>query len=164
MSLIKSLMGRRQFLISAGVTSTSVMFCKKIASYIDPGFQTNVAMGAERSGTAVVKGASKRYTHLLSPLKIRNTLLKNRMLYKVSIPHFLQGPETFPSEEVRTYYSNIAKTADSVVIYAGLKPKTDEAMKFSNSANQVLLLGDCTGKNGNIQKTMRSAFFTASQI
>jgi len=54
--------------------------------------------------------------------------------------------------------------ADSVVIYAGLKPKQDEAMKYSGSANRVLFLGDCTGKAGNVQKTMRSAYFTASQI
>ncbi len=54
--------------------------------------------------------------------------------------------------------------ADSVVIYAGLKPRMDEAMKFVGAAGQVLLLGDCTGKNGTIQKTIRSAFFTASQV
>jgi pyruvate/2-oxoglutarate dehydrogenase complex dihydrolipoamide dehydrogenase (E3) component len=54
--------------------------------------------------------------------------------------------------------------ADSVVIYAGLKPSTDEAMEFEGSADQVLLLGDCTGKNGTIQKTIRSAFFMASQV
>jgi len=53
---------------------------------------------------------------------------------------------------------------DSVVIYAGLKPKMDEAMKFSGSAGQVLLLGDCTGKAGTLQKTIRSAFFVASQV
>jgi pyruvate/2-oxoglutarate dehydrogenase complex dihydrolipoamide dehydrogenase (E3) component len=54
--------------------------------------------------------------------------------------------------------------ADSVVIYAGLKPKTDEAMTFSGSAGQVLLLGDCTGRGGTLQKTIRSAFFVASQV
>jgi pyruvate/2-oxoglutarate dehydrogenase complex dihydrolipoamide dehydrogenase (E3) component len=54
--------------------------------------------------------------------------------------------------------------ADSVVIYAGLKPSMDAAMKFEGSADQVLLLGDCTGKNGTIQKTIRSAFFVASQV
>ena len=53
---------------------------------------------------------------------------------------------------------------DSIVIYSGLKPRMDEAMKFSASAEQVLLLGDCTGKNGTIQKTIRSAFFVASQV
>jgi pyruvate/2-oxoglutarate dehydrogenase complex dihydrolipoamide dehydrogenase (E3) component len=54
--------------------------------------------------------------------------------------------------------------ADSVVIYAGFKPRMDEAMKFTGSAPNVLLLGDCTGKNGTIQKTIRSAFFVASQV
>jgi NADPH-dependent 2,4-dienoyl-CoA reductase/sulfur reductase-like enzyme len=54
--------------------------------------------------------------------------------------------------------------ADSVVIYAGLKPRQEEALRFSDSAKQVLLLGDCTGKNGSIQKTIRSAFFVASQV
>jgi len=54
--------------------------------------------------------------------------------------------------------------ADSIVIFSGLKPRMDEAEKFIGSADEVLLLGDCTGKNGTIQKTIRSAFFTASQV
>jgi pyruvate/2-oxoglutarate dehydrogenase complex dihydrolipoamide dehydrogenase (E3) component len=54
--------------------------------------------------------------------------------------------------------------ADSIVIYAGLKPRTDEAEKFIGSADEVLLLGDCTGRNGTIQKTIRNAFFAASQV
>jgi hypothetical protein len=54
--------------------------------------------------------------------------------------------------------------ADSVVIYTGLKPRMDEAMKFAGTAGQFLLLGDCTGQAGNLQKTLRSAFFVASQV
>ena len=54
--------------------------------------------------------------------------------------------------------------ADSAVIYAGFSPRMDEAMKFSGSAGQVLLLGDCTGKAGTLPKTIRSAFFAASKI
>jgi pyruvate/2-oxoglutarate dehydrogenase complex dihydrolipoamide dehydrogenase (E3) component len=54
--------------------------------------------------------------------------------------------------------------ADSVVIYAGLKPRMDEAVAFSGSAEQVLFLGDCTGKAGTIQKAIRSAYFMASQV
>jgi 2,4-dienoyl-CoA reductase-like NADH-dependent reductase (Old Yellow Enzyme family)/thioredoxin reductase len=54
--------------------------------------------------------------------------------------------------------------ADSIVMYSGLKPRMDEAEKFVGSADEVLLLGDCTGKNGTIQKTIRSAFFVASQV
>jgi len=51
-----------------------------------------------------------------------------------------------------------------VVLYAGLKAKQDEAMKFAASANRVCILGDCTGRAGNVQRSIRSAFFTASQI
>jgi len=54
--------------------------------------------------------------------------------------------------------------ADSIVIWSGLKPRMDEAEKFIGSADEVLLLGDCTGKNGRIRKTIRSAFFVASQV
>jgi pyruvate/2-oxoglutarate dehydrogenase complex dihydrolipoamide dehydrogenase (E3) component len=54
--------------------------------------------------------------------------------------------------------------ADSVVIYAGLKPRTDEAIAFSGAAGQVLLLGDCTGAAGTLQKNIRSAYFVASQV
>jgi len=54
--------------------------------------------------------------------------------------------------------------ADSIVIYSGLKPRMDEAEKFVGSAEEVRLLGDCTGQNGTIQKTISSAFFVASRI
>ena len=54
--------------------------------------------------------------------------------------------------------------ADSVIIYAGLKPRMDEAMKFAGSAGQFQIIGDCTGNAGTVQKTIRSAFFAASQV
>jgi thioredoxin reductase len=54
--------------------------------------------------------------------------------------------------------------ADSIVIWSGLKPRMDEAEEFIGSADEVLLLGDCTGKGGRIQKAIRSAFFVASQV
>jgi pyruvate/2-oxoglutarate dehydrogenase complex dihydrolipoamide dehydrogenase (E3) component len=71
--------------------------------------------------------------------------------------------------EGKVFYKDAAGSeksvvADSVVIYAGLKPRMDEAMKFSGTARQVLLVGDCTGKAGTIQKSIRSAFFMASQV
>lgn len=54
--------------------------------------------------------------------------------------------------------------ADSVVLYSGLKPRMDEAMKFGSAAPEVLLVGDCTGTNGTILKTVRSAYFAASRV
>ena len=54
--------------------------------------------------------------------------------------------------------------ADSVVIYAGFKPRQDEALKFSGSASQILMIGDCNGIGGGVQAGQRSAFFAASQV
>ena len=54
--------------------------------------------------------------------------------------------------------------ADTIVIWSGLKPRMDEAAKFIGSADDVLLVGDCTGNGGSIQKNIRSAFFVASQV
>jgi NADPH-dependent 2,4-dienoyl-CoA reductase/sulfur reductase-like enzyme len=54
--------------------------------------------------------------------------------------------------------------ADSVVIYAGFKPRQDEAMTFSGSAGQVFIIGDCSGIGEGVQKSQRSAFFAASQV
>jgi thioredoxin reductase len=54
--------------------------------------------------------------------------------------------------------------ADSVVVYSGLKPKKDEALQFYGSAKQFFTVGDCSEKGGNIQKCIRSAFFTASEV
>jgi 2,4-dienoyl-CoA reductase-like NADH-dependent reductase (Old Yellow Enzyme family)/thioredoxin reductase len=114
MKTIKSLLGRRQFLIAAGAVSTSAL----AAGVADPIFQ-NVAMAAGMSKNVVktsdVTGTvltNTKYIYLLSPLKIRNVILKNRMMSTVGcIPHFLQGPETFPSDVIRSYYSNVAKGA-----------------------------------------------------
>jgi len=54
--------------------------------------------------------------------------------------------------------------ADTIVIWSGLKPRMDEAEKFIGSADDVFLLGDCTGRGGSLQKTLRNAFFIASQV
>ena len=43
MNLVRSLIGRRQFLIAAAMTSTLGLFSKKLARAFDPGFQTSVA-------------------------------------------------------------------------------------------------------------------------
>ena len=42
MSFVKSLMGRRQFLVAAGVTSTAALAYKKLAGVVDPVFQPRV--------------------------------------------------------------------------------------------------------------------------
>ena len=44
------------------------------------------------------------YPNLLSPLKIGGVVLKNRMMATNSMPHFLQGPESFPADSLMYYF------------------------------------------------------------
>lgn len=115
MSLIKSLMGRRQFLAAAGMGSASALAMGKLAGTVDPVFQTGSAMAAEKSKAIDLNAVSERYKHLLSPLKIGNVVLKNRLLHPQSVPHFLQGPENFPSDEMRNFYINLAKNGAGII-------------------------------------------------
>jgi 2-enoate reductase len=55
--------------------------------------------------------------------------------------------------------------ADSVVIYGGLRPMQEEALKFYGSAKTgFYTAGDCTGRCGDVQKSIRSGFLAGSQI
>ncbi len=126
MSPIKNLIGRRQFLIAAGVTSTCALTCKKLAGFLGQGGQIGMAMADEKAVSAAAKTAAKNYPHLLSPLRIRNKVLKNRIMHTQSSPHLMQGPETFPTDLYRSHYSNMAKNAAivSMDLCFGNYPKT----------------------------------------
>ncbi|MDC7126210.1 MAG: FAD-dependent oxidoreductase [Spirochaetales bacterium] len=54
------------------------------------------------------------YKHLMSPLKVRKFVLKNRMISATSIPHFLQGPESYPADGV--IYHCLDKARGSAVV------------------------------------------------
>jgi 2,4-dienoyl-CoA reductase-like NADH-dependent reductase (Old Yellow Enzyme family)/thioredoxin reductase len=58
---------------------------------------------------------SNKYSHLLSPIKIGNVVLKNRMLATKSTLHFLQGPESFPNDQMLHMYADRAKNGAAVV-------------------------------------------------
>ena len=60
----------------------------------------------------------KKYSHLLSPVKVGNLLLKNRFLSSNALPHFLQGPEPFPSEQTINHVVSCAKNGAAVVTFA----------------------------------------------
>jgi pyruvate/2-oxoglutarate dehydrogenase complex dihydrolipoamide dehydrogenase (E3) component len=53
--------------------------------------------------------------------------------------------------------------AGSVVVAAGMKAKSEEAMQFFSAADRCLMIGDCDTV-GSIQEAMRSAFSIASTI
>ncbi|MBR1781052.1 MAG: FAD-dependent oxidoreductase [Oscillospiraceae bacterium] len=61
---------------------------------------------------------SKRYAALLSPLRIGNTVLKNRTVFPNASPHFLQGPEDFPAEGYLGFYSALARNGAAIVTLA----------------------------------------------
>jgi len=137
MTLIKSLMGRRQFLVAAGMTSASALAYRKLAGVAGTVLQTSTAKAADKSGTAAAKAATDKYPHLLSPIKIRNVMLKNRIMLTPSPPHSLQGPENFPADAFRAHYSQMAKNAGLVTIVEefGQWPKSydSSSMNFGPS-------------------------------
>ena len=61
---------------------------------------------------------SQRYQHLLSPIKVGNHVLKNRMLYPNASPHVLQGSEPFPAQGYRAFHAGLARNGAAVVTIA----------------------------------------------
>ena len=61
---------------------------------------------------------SKKYQHLLSPLKLGNVVIKNRTMFPNASPHFLQGPENFPAEGLMAFYTNLAKNGCAIITLA----------------------------------------------
>lgn len=68
-----------------------------------------------------------RYPHLLSPLRVGNLVLRNRLLVTPGTGHFLQGQESWPTEAVIADYVNRAKNGAAVVTCKGITPITADA-------------------------------------
>ncbi len=62
---------------------------------------------------------SKKYQHLLSPIKIGNVVFKNRMTAAPSKTHFVQGLEPYPTEALITHFANKAKNGAALVLCSG---------------------------------------------
>jgi 2,4-dienoyl-CoA reductase-like NADH-dependent reductase (Old Yellow Enzyme family)/thioredoxin reductase len=142
MNPIRLLLRRRQFITAAAVTSTGALTCKKLAGFqaygaAVPASIAVAAMAAEKAATASVKAATSKCPHLLAPLRIRNVVLKNRIMHTVSPTYFMQGPENFPAEMYRNHYSNVAKNAAivSMSTHFGTYPKTYVKGQHGPSAN-----------------------------
>ncbi len=137
MKLIRSLMGRRQFLTAAGVGSASALALGKFIASGTPALQPESARASETPGGVDLKMVSDRYSHLLSPLKIGNQVLKNRFLAPQSTPHFLQGPENFPAEVMRDYYVNMAKNGAGIISVRIMSNRVRKDLK-GDSAHMVI--------------------------
>lgn len=72
-----------------------------------------------------------RYSHILSPLKVGNRVLKNRLLGTKSASRQLQGPEKYPAEATIKYYEHCAKNGAALVCVAmGSYPDKDGRLPF----------------------------------
>jgi len=58
---------------------------------------------------------NRRYEHLLSPIRIRDFVLKNRMINSKSISQELQGPQIYPDEPYQRYTTDYAKNGAALV-------------------------------------------------
>lgn len=57
----------------------------------------------------------RRYANLLSPIRVRNFVLKNRMINSQSISQELQGPQIWPGEAYQRYTQDYAKNGAAMV-------------------------------------------------
>ena len=60
-----------------------------------------------------------KFEHLLSPIKIGNVVLRNRMHAAPGRPHFAQGPEPWPTDNIIAHWANKAKAGAAVVTCTG---------------------------------------------
>lgn len=67
------------------------------------------------------------------------------------------GYVTYKSEDGQEHRLD----CDSVLVAAGMRPRTEETLPFYGTAGYTSVIGDCS-KVANVQKAMRSAYITAS--
>lgn len=72
-----------------------------------------------------------RYKHILTPLKVGNRVLKNRLLGTKSASRQLQGPEKYPAEATIRFYEQCARNGAALVCVAmGSYPDRDGKLPF----------------------------------
>lgn len=79
---------------------------------------------------------AKHYPHLLSPLKVRGTVVKNRMTAATSLPHFLMGPEPYLPKHMINLLANRAKNGAGIVTLSHTyAPIGAHGMKFGGDTD-----------------------------
>lgn len=61
---------------------------------------------------------SLKYKNLLSPIKIRDVVLRNRLISSNSQPHFIQGPEGWPADPLIEHMVSLARNGAAVVTFS----------------------------------------------
>ena len=116
MSIVNSLLKRREFLVGA-VGSTCVLTSNKLGALAiaNGAGSSSAAMEVQAASAAAASAAASKYRHLLSPIQIGNVTLKNRMYHTKSQPTGLQGPENFPNEALINHFINVARNGAAIV-------------------------------------------------
>ena len=60
----------------------------------------------------------KKYANVLSPIRVGKLVLKSRFVSGNSLPHFLQGPESWPAESVINHVTSCARNGAAIVTFA----------------------------------------------
>ncbi len=55
------------------------------------------------------------FPHLMSPIRIRNTVIKNRLVSSTSVPHFISGPEGHPNDHMIEHLAKRAANGAGIV-------------------------------------------------
>ena len=84
---------------------------------------------------------ARYYSHLLSPLRVRGLVLKNRMTATTSLPHFLMGPEEYLPKHMINLLANRAKAGAAVVTLSHTyAPFGATGMKFGGDTDHFPIL------------------------
>lgn len=75
-----------------------------------------------------------KYPKLLSPLTVGNVTLKSRMCFPNASPHFLQGPETYPSQAYRKFHAQLAKNGAA---YIDMAPWSNPMQRTVGAADSI---------------------------
>ena len=76
----------------------------------------------------------KKYPHVLSPIRIGNTVLKNRIVSAPTTMHSMSNGELYPSQDALAYFEERARSGVGMVTAAGVKVGADVADDGHNTA------------------------------
>lgn len=57
----------------------------------------------------------QQFPHLMSPIKVRNTVIRDRLMATTSVPHFISGPEKYPNDHMILHHAKRAAAGAGVV-------------------------------------------------
>lgn len=76
------------------------------------------------------------YAHILSPIRVGNLILKNRLISSKCIPEGIQGPQTWPTEQTIHFAASLAKNGAAIVTCApGVFRDHDPNQMFTSDFN-----------------------------